>query len=98
MNGLAEDPIAFELYNNDDFIGCLVIQMFWGQMHIKFLYARKLLEHAFLYAQSRGSKFAFVETFNFQAPEFYKKLGFEVELVRQGYDRDTSFYYLRKYF
>lgn len=33
---------------------------------------------------------------SFQAPEFYQKLGFKVELKCDGYSEDTSFYYLRK--
>jgi ribosomal protein S18 acetylase RimI-like enzyme len=33
---------------------------------------------------------------NFQAPEFYQKLGFQIELKRDGYAGDSSFYYLRK--
>jgi len=59
-------------------------------------YAKKLMKRAFLYGKERGCRFAFLETLSFQAPEFYEKLGFEVELKRDGYDHNTSFYYLRK--
>jgi GNAT superfamily N-acetyltransferase len=33
---------------------------------------------------------------SFQAPEFYKKLGFIVETKREGYAKNTIFYHLRK--
>jgi hypothetical protein len=33
---------------------------------------------------------------SFQAPEFYKKLGFEIEFKREGYAHYVSAYYLRK--
>lgn len=106
INGVAEEPISFEMRDEGVFVGCVVVQMFWGQLHIKLLiveeghrnkgYAKKLMEHAFKYGKERGCSFAFVETLSFQAPDFYQKLGFEVEFKRDGYDRDTSFYYLRR--
>jgi len=106
MDGLSEKPIVFELQDDENFIGCLAVQLFWGQLHIKYLvieepyrgkgFARQLLEHAFEFGKLKGCSFAFVETMNFQAPEFYQKLGFQVELVRHGYIKETSFYYLKR--
>jgi len=55
-----------------------------------------LIEHVLCYGKEQGCSFAFVETMNFQAPEFYQKLGFQIELKRDGYAGDSSFYYLRK--
>lgn len=106
FDGLAEDPAAFKIIKNGLRLGVCVVQLFWGNLHIKSLlvhkhYRRKgigrqLLEHALTYGKEQGCDFAFVETLSFQAPEFYKKLGFEVELKREGYAAGTSFYYLRK--
>jgi len=48
------------------------------------------------YGKEYGCSFAFVETMNFQASEFYQKLGFQIELKRDGYAGDRCFYYLRK--
>ena len=106
INGYTEAPISFEIRNGDILIGCIVVQMFWGQAHIKYLIveekyrnqgiATKLMKHVFDYAKSRGCNLVFVETMNFQAPEFYKKLGFKVEMKREGYAKNTSFYYLYK--
>jgi ribosomal protein S18 acetylase RimI-like enzyme len=105
IDGLSEKAIPFEIRKGENLIGCIVVQMFWGQLHIKYLFvqeqyrlqgiATKLMEHAFEFAKSRGCTFAFVETMNFQALGFYQKLGFKVELSRYGYDKDTSFHYLK---
>ena len=104
FDGLAEEPIAFQIQNGE--IGCVVVQMFWGQLHIKYLlvekvyrsqgFGRRLMEYAFQYGRNRGCQFAFVETMSFQGSDFYQKLGFKVELKRDGYASNVSFFYLKK--
>ena len=106
FDGLAQEPVAFEIMENDVSLGVVVCQLFWGNVHIKSLLtnkehrgrgiARALMEHAFDFGKENGCHFAFVETMSFQAPEFYQKLGFEVELKRDGYAACTSFYSLKK--
>ena len=104
--GLDQEPISFEMRDGANLVGCIVVQPFWGQLHIKYLLveepyrgqgiARRLIEHAFEFGKAQGCHFAFVETMNFQAPEFYQKLGFKIDFVRHGYAKDTSFYYLKR--
>ena len=106
FDGLAAEPVAFEIMENDVSLGAVVCQLFWGNLHIKYLLvkeqhrgrglAKALMEHAFAFGKENGCHFAFVETMSFQAPEFYQKLGFEIELKRDGYAAGTSFYYLKK--
>ena len=106
INGLDEEPISFERRDGSNVIACVVVQMFWGQLHIKYLFveenyrclgiATELMQHAFNYGKSRNCTFAFVETMNFQAVGFYQKLGFNVELSRGGYDKNSSLNYLKK--
>ncbi len=106
IDGLSEKAITFEKRDGKNLIGCIVVQMFWGQLHIKYLFvqeqyrsqgiATELMKHAVEFAQSRGCTFAFVETMNFQALEFYQKLGFNVELSRYGYNKGSSFHYLKR--
>lgn len=105
MDGL-KDPISIELRNQETLIGCVVVLPFWGQLHIKYLmveeayrgcgYGKVLMEQAFIYGKEIGCQFAFVETMNFQAPEFYQKLGFKMDFNRVGFDQGTSFCYLSK--
>jgi ribosomal protein S18 acetylase RimI-like enzyme len=106
VDALSKKPIAFACYQNEKMVGVIVLRYFWGQMHIRNLViekewrgkgiGRKLMFHALKYAKENNCQFAFVETMNFQAPEFYQKLGFEIDFIRHGYSENTSFYYLKK--
>lgn len=46
--------------------------------------------------RGRGFKAITLTTFGFQAPEFYKKLGFEIEFVREDKDPKLVKYFLSK--
>lgn len=106
IDGLSEDPISFEIFDGLEFVGAVVVQPFWEQLHIKYLFveekyrgqgiAKKLMHHAFEFGKKCGCQFAFVETMNFQAPEFYRKLGFEIEFSRTGYAKNAILHYLKK--
>lgn len=64
INGLEEDPISFEIFKDQEFVGAIVVQLFWGQLHIKYLFveehyrcqgiARKLMNHAIEFGKQRG--------------------------------------------
>lgn len=106
INGLNEEPVSFELFTNGELMGAIVVQLFWKQLHIKYLFveenyrgqgiARRLMNHALEYGKKRECQFAFVETMSFQAPEFYQKMGFTIEFSRPGYAVNTTFHYLKK--
>ncbi len=106
IDGLKEEVVLFEIREDQDLVGCVALQIFWGQLHIKYLFveedyrvqgfARALMERAFKFGRLEGYNFAFVETMNFQAPDFYQKLGFKIDFIRDGFERETSFYYLSK--
>lgn len=106
INGLSEDPISFEIFDRTEFVGAIVVQPFWEQLHIKYLFieknyrgqgiARLLMNRALEFGIERGCHFAFVETMSFQAPEFYQKMGFAIEFSRPGYAENTTFHYLKK--
>jgi ribosomal protein S18 acetylase RimI-like enzyme len=55
-----------------------------------------LIGHVEEYAKSQNCDFVFLETMSFQALDFYEKLGFKVELKRDGYAEGASIYYLKK--
>lgn len=108
MNGLDEDPISFEIFHHDAFVGAIVVQLFWEQLHIKYLFVeeqfrgqgvgRQLLNYALDFGKKKACQFAFVETMSFQAPAFYQQMGFTIEFSRPGYARDTVLHYLKKNF
>lgn len=99
-------PKTFVAFDDNQFAGIVVCQLFWGALHIKYLIVdedfrnkkigTKLMQHAFNYALKHQCSFACIETMNFQALNFYLKLGFEIEFTRHGYLHDTSFHYLKK--
>src|SRR3990167_10155699 len=90
-------PFAFELYNeNGDLIGVLDAFSSYSSIHIRDLWIDKAhrgnghgkqlikaLEHHF-----QGKGFNNINTVScaFQAPDFYKKCGFQVEFVRENID------------
>ena len=60
-------------------------------------YGQRLLAAAEQEARSRGCDQLLLDTFSFQAPLFYKKLGYEVIGVVEGFPRRPhSEYHLRK--
>ena len=48
------------------------------------------------YGRESKSSFTYIETMSFQALDFYRRLGFELELTRSGYSRGICYHYLKK--
>lgn len=100
------DPVAFIADDQECFAGAIVVELFWGALHVKYIYVddgyrgkrvgAQLMEYALKYGRDKECPFAFVETMSFQALDFYQKMGFELEFTRSGYKHGTSFHYLRK--
>ncbi|MES2198909.1 MAG: GNAT family N-acetyltransferase [Chlamydiota bacterium] len=100
------DPVAFVAHDKGCFAGAIVVGLFWGALHVKKIYVgdeyrgkgigSQLMEYALKYGRDNKCSFAFVETMSFQALDFYRKMGFELEFTRLGYKHDTSFHYLRR--
>ena len=79
------------------YYGCLYIDHLW--VDEKFRNQRlgtKLVQSAEDLAKQNGCLFSTIDTMDWQALDFYKKLGYEVELERHGYRDDTIMYSLRK--
>lgn len=94
------------LTENNKLIGIISGRINLGALHLKeFLilpehrgkgFGNFLLKKALEFGKKENCRFAFLETYNFQAPNFYKKFGFEIEFERKGYDKNCRFIYLRK--
>lgn len=79
-------------------------EIFGNWLSIKYLFVgeplrgqgvgRSLIERAETEAKARGAKYAFVDTFDFQAPGFYKKLGYRevFALTEYPYTGSRTYY------
>ena len=56
----------------------------------------RLLSAAETEAKKRGCKYAFVDTFSFQAPEFYRKSGYREVFALTEYPYTGARYYYTK--
>ena len=84
--------ITGRAYYNEVHIGDLII----GKGHRKSGIGRKLVEEVEKAYRGKGYEKITLTTFGFQAPEFYKKLGYETEFVRRDKDPKLSKYFLAK--
>lgn len=91
---------------NGDVVGGLLAEIYWGWMHIDVLwvhenmrgkgFGQKLMSAAEAEAVRRSCKAAFLDTFSFQALEFYRGLGYEVFGELPDFPSGHSRYFLRK--
>ena len=56
----------------------------------------RLVQEFERHALQKGCKSFYLETLSFQAPEFYKKLGYKVALERSGYPHGIGKYHMVK--
>ena len=81
----------------DNMYGGLFVGQLWVKEQIRGMgYGTKLMQKAEALAKESRCNFMAVNTFDWEALDFYKKLGFFVEFERKGYDKDSIFYFLRK--
>ena len=81
--------LCLALYNDqNEIVGGVISEIFWGWYYINVLwvipelrgcgYGKKLLDEAESEARKRGAKNVYLDTFSFQAPDFYKKYGYHI--------------------
>jgi GNAT superfamily N-acetyltransferase len=84
-----------------------VVSTIWGQcVEIKYLwvhpslrgngYGRRLLQTLEQEAQAQQCRSAILDTYSFQAPDFYQRLGYEAFGVIDGYPRGYRKVFLKK--
>ena len=84
----------------------MVAETFGNWLEIEYLYVgddlrgqgigSKILEMAENESRNRGCKYSFVDTFNFQAPKFYKKHGYKEVFALKNYPYTGERYYYTK--
>ena len=94
---------------NNEIIGIITGNSYYQEVHIDNLIVleqyrkqhigSKLMEKVENHFKNKGFKNINLTTYEFQAPEFYKKCGFEVEFVRENKENSKlNKYFLIKYF
>lgn len=77
--------------------GCLYVDQLWLEESLRGKgYGTQLMLAAEELGKERGCTFAAVNTMDWEALGFYKKMGYEIELERRGFLKDSIFYFLRK--
>ncbi|HNS50646.1 MAG TPA: GNAT family N-acetyltransferase [Anaerolineae bacterium] len=87
-------------------LGGLIGGTFWQWLHVDLVwlpeqlrgqgYGRRLMELAEEEARRRGAKGAFLDTFDFQAPGFYERLGYTVFGMLPDCPTGHARYYMSK--
>lgn len=81
------------------YFGCLFIDIIWVDPEFRHREWGTQLMHA---AEEQGKKrkcsFSSINIMDWEALEFYQKLGYEIECVRKGFENDSTMYVLRKTF
>ncbi len=81
-------PLVLSLTDaNAQIIGGLVGELFWNAVHVELLwvadehrrrgYGRRLMQKVEGEARARGADLVYLNTFSFQAPAFYERLGYK---------------------
>ena len=99
-------PLGIFVEENGKKLAGLTGEIFGNWLMIKYLFVdeslrgrgvgRSLMERAEAEARERGAKYAFVDTFSFQAPGFYKKLGYKEVFTLTEYPYTGSRTYFTK--
>jgi GNAT superfamily N-acetyltransferase len=91
---------------DEEIVGGVIGATFWDWCHIDLMwikeglrghrYGQRLLALAEDEARQRGAKHVYLDTFSFQAPDFYKKYGYQVFGVLPDYPAGHQLYFLTK--
>lgn len=79
------------------FFGCLYTDMLFVKEHLRcYGVGKTLMKEAEKIGLNRKCTFATVNTMDFEAVDFYKMLGYETEFIREGFEKESKMFMLRK--
>ena len=100
------DEFCFAAEEDGNILGVITGRAYYNEVHIGDLIVASSLRKGGIGSKlvravednyrGKGYDKITLTTFGFQAPEFYKKLGYEVEFVREDKDPKLSKYFLAK--
>lgn len=105
-NGIYEEVNLCMKNDNGDLIAGLNSAICWNWMEIDILWVeennrknglgKRLLAEAETIARSKNCTFIKLNTFSFQAPDFYKKYGYQEIAIIENAPLGSSHYYFKK--
>ena len=79
------------------FYGSLYVDSLWIDKMLRYQgWGTKLMWEAEKIGREQGARFVTVNTMDWEALPFYEKLGYSIEFIREGYDKDSKMFMLRK--
>jgi GNAT superfamily N-acetyltransferase len=101
------EKVSFVMRNEKgEIVGGVTGEMFWHHLHVEFLwvseeyrkggYGAKLIQQVEEYAREKGCHLVKLDTFSFQAPHFYKKLGYKEFGVLKDFPKGQSQHFMEK--
>ena len=102
-------PFVFAAKENGEIIGLITGHSYYSEVHISDLIiyeqhrnkhiGSKLMEAVETYYKHKGFEHMNLSTYNFQAPDFYLKCGFQIEFIRENKENSKlNKYFFVKYF
>ncbi|MBS4168989.1 GNAT family N-acetyltransferase [Parachlamydia sp. AcF125] len=83
--------------NGIAYYGCLYVDMLWVSSKLRNKgWGTKLMQQAETLGKQEDCSFATVNTMDWEALPFYQKLGYTIEFVREGYQKNSKMYFLKK--
>lgn len=79
------------------YYGCLYVDTLWVAADFRHKgWGTKLMAASEELGKQRSCRFSTVATMDWEALPFYQKLGYQIEYIREGYDKNSKMYVLRK--
>ena len=100
---------SFVAKDDDEIAGVLTGHSYYNEVHISDLVVfekfrnkncgKRLVKAAEDYHQGKGFKYILLFTYGFQAPEFYKKCGFQIEHIQEDKENPklTKYYFIKRF-
>ncbi|MBN1483822.1 MAG: GNAT family N-acetyltransferase [Chloroflexia bacterium] len=101
------ERLCYALYAPDEsIVGGVIGEVYWGWLHVDLLwvqedlrghgYGQRLLALVEEKAREHGAKQAYLDTFSFQAPDFYKTCGYQILGTLEDFPPGQQRYFMTK--